>query len=211
MKKCGIYCILDTANDRRYVGQSVDVSARRVVHFSKLRSGSHPNAYLQSSFNEYGADSFEFRILEEVPEDMLDVRECSWISFYNSDSREFGYNLSPGGHKHKHLSEQHRQKISRRLKESAAAKEHRKKLVSAQIGRKLSLATRAKIAKSHEGIRPSDEVRLKMSEAKLNDSVAIEHCRELARQRVGKPLSRQHRDNMSLAQAKRRRLEQAQR
>ena len=39
----GIYLITDTANGRKYVGQSENVYRRRKQHFSALKAGKHEN------------------------------------------------------------------------------------------------------------------------------------------------------------------------
>ena len=115
MKTCGIYGIRNVANGKWYIGQSVNISARRIYHFSLFRQGTHRNSHLQSAFKKYGAKSFEFHILEKTTEAMLDIRECAWIDSFRSDNQLFGYNLRTGGKSNHHSSERTRLKISRAL------------------------------------------------------------------------------------------------
>lgn len=185
MKLSGIYCFRNVLTDKVYVGQSVDVSARKTTHLWALASGRHPNVHLQSSFLRYGADSFEFRILELAPENMLDVRERAWISFYDSTSPSCGYNSETGGHRHKHLSAEHKAKLSVANRASPRLAQHIRDLAEQHTGKHLSAATRAKIAASHRGMHPSAEAKKKMSAAKLRDPFTLVHCRALAAAREG--------------------------
>lgn len=44
----GIYKITNLLNNRVYVGQSQNVYARRIEHFTALRRGVHPNKPMQT-------------------------------------------------------------------------------------------------------------------------------------------------------------------
>lgn len=71
----GIYCIINHKNDKRYVGQSVNLSRRIREHFSKLRKGNHPNEAMQADFN---TDWHYFQVVYlEVgtPQEKLSERE----------------------------------------------------------------------------------------------------------------------------------------
>ena len=53
---------------------------------------------LQRAIHKYGKENFIKEILEECKnEDHMNEREIYWISFYKSQDREFGYNISEGG------------------------------------------------------------------------------------------------------------------
>ena len=56
----GLYMILCLANNKRYYGESKNVSARLSQHKSRLRRNSHEIPALQHDFNLYGEDHFEF-------------------------------------------------------------------------------------------------------------------------------------------------------
>ena len=91
---CGIYSILNTSNNKKYIGSSIKLENRKYKHFWMLLKQRHDNQYLQKSYNKYGKDSFIFEIIEECDPTMLVERENHYINFYNSSDPTFGYNLA---------------------------------------------------------------------------------------------------------------------
>lgn len=91
----GIYKIENILNNKVYIGQSVDIEKRWSVHKAELKNNYHHNTHLQSAWNKYGEESFEFSIVEECNADQLNQCEIYWIDDF--DSYENGYNLTPGG------------------------------------------------------------------------------------------------------------------
>ena len=94
---CGIYKITNLKNNKAYIGQSTDIKSRWNNHKIELRNNTHRNSHLQNSFNKYGEDAFEFRILERTFEENLDNAEEYWINYFDSTNPEKGYNLKYGG------------------------------------------------------------------------------------------------------------------
>lgn len=96
----GIYGIRNIANDKIYIGLSSDIYKRWKVHRNMLNKGEHINAHLQSAWNEYGENSFEFFIIEKISfdnKDKMKIREKYWIKKYKSSNNSFGYNMNSGG------------------------------------------------------------------------------------------------------------------
>lgn len=91
----GIYCILNTMNGKRYIGQTYDLDYRWRRHKFDLKHGYHSNNHLQSAWNKYGDSSFEFIVLEKCPLSIIDEREIYWIDYY--DTKHSGYNQADGG------------------------------------------------------------------------------------------------------------------
>ena len=110
-KKIGIYCIENTINGHKYFGQSVNLKDRLYGHKTKLKHNKHKNRHLQFAVNKYGIENFNFYIVEECDISCLDERERYYISLYNSDNREYGYNIEPGGKKNKSMSDETKQKL----------------------------------------------------------------------------------------------------
>lgn len=94
---CGIYCIENMINSKKYIGLSRDIYRRWIEHRSELNSGNHINKYLQSAWDLYGEDSFKFYIVELCSPDGLSDKECYYIKQYHTLSHENGYNLTTGG------------------------------------------------------------------------------------------------------------------
>lgn len=103
---------MNIVNNKRYIGQSVNVEDRLLHHRSELRNQRHSNSHLQRSWNKYGEDNFKFEILFECQECELDYLERYYISFYNTIDREYGYNKESGGSLNKHMSEESKRKMS---------------------------------------------------------------------------------------------------
>lgn len=96
MPKCGIYKFTNKFNGNIYIGQSIDISARKRTHINDAYChGKDSNCPFHRAIIKYGEDGFDFEILEECPKELLNEREKYWIEYY--DSYHHGYNASPGG------------------------------------------------------------------------------------------------------------------
>lgn len=110
--KSGIYCIENKNNNKKYIGQSVNIHYRWTKHKHELNNNCHHNEYLQNAWNKYGENTFEFYVLEYCSKENLDEKEKYYISLYNSTNRDLGYNLQSGGQFSNTHSEESRKKIS---------------------------------------------------------------------------------------------------
>lgn len=91
----GVYEILNKSDNKRYIGSSIVIENRRAQHFAYLRGNYHPNKHLQSAFNRYGEENFEFTVLESCDEAVVLDREKHYMSVFNVLDDNFGYNLAP--------------------------------------------------------------------------------------------------------------------
>lgn len=77
--KSGIYCLVNTDNQKKYVGSSKNIYQRLQKHRAYLRKNIHENKKLQNSWNKHGEDKFQYFILEFCPNEQLLEREQFYI------------------------------------------------------------------------------------------------------------------------------------
>jgi group I intron endonuclease len=109
---CGVYCIENLINHKKYIGQSIDVYNRWNAHKNALNGNRHRNIYLQRAWNKYGEDSFNFYIIEECSSDIIDELEKHYIDMFNSTYNQYGYNIESGGNANKQIPIETREKMS---------------------------------------------------------------------------------------------------
>lgn len=85
--KSGIYCIRHIQSNNIYIGSAKDFWTRWRYHFWELNNNKHHSKHLQNAWNKYGADAFEFKILETCLLDELiyleDIYLASCLCIYN--------------------------------------------------------------------------------------------------------------------------------
>lgn len=149
----GVYAIKNKITNQQYVGSAVSFKHRWDLHLLQLKKKTHHSRYLLRSWEKYGADSFEFIILEHVNDknDLL-IREQWWMDNVNSS-----FNMSP---------------TASSTLGSKRSKESREKMRKAHLGKKLSplqLANRiaAQSGDNHWTRKKkfSEEAKKRMSEA----------------------------------------------
>lgn len=79
----GIYCIKNIESNKIYIGQTIrPFNLRFNEHKSRLRTNKHKNKHLQSAWNKYGKENFEFHQIEECLVEIIDLREKYWIEHF---------------------------------------------------------------------------------------------------------------------------------
>jgi len=101
--KSGIYCIKNILNNKKYVGQSINIKERWTNHkwYATQENIKKSNkrgfdSILHIAMRKYGIENFKLIILEECKIESLDKREIFWINKLGTISPN-GYNISTGG------------------------------------------------------------------------------------------------------------------
>lgn len=201
-----IYGIRHIASGRIYVGSAVRMNARWRQHRSQLRRGTHHSRYMQAAWSKYGAEAFEFVVLEIVPNpnDLL-VRENEWISSSMAADRRYGFNCCPVagsqfGMKH---SDEARSKMSATHKGRKKSPEHQAAINASLKGRTLSDVHRAKIVVKQTGRKASDETRRKMRESQATKILSHDARERMVTANTGRKFSEEHRNRIGEANRRR--------
>src|SRR3990167_2156415 len=89
MNCSGIYRIVNTVNNKQYIGSAINLRKRENEHFAHLRRGVHHSPYLRRSYTKYGGDAFVFETLITCHPTM-----CIWYEQQFLDAWKPEYNLS---------------------------------------------------------------------------------------------------------------------
>jgi len=173
--KPGVYQIISSLDNKKYVGSAVNLRRRKWIHFSSLNTGKHRNRYLQNYVNKSGLNVLKFFIIEHCGKESLIEREQYYINIIKP---EFNICKCAGnmlGFKH---SEETKQKIS---------KTHRGK-PNAMQGRKHSRETRKKMSEINRG---------------KNNGFYGKHHSEESKQKISKANKEKRRGRLHSEEAKR--------
>ena len=94
-KISGIYQIVNLTNKKSYIGLSVNISNRWKQHTQHVQDDDVPKSRIRAALKKYGLHetvyhpgkygTFEFKIIEECPEELLFEREKYWIEKLNPE------------------------------------------------------------------------------------------------------------------------------
>jgi group I intron endonuclease len=170
----GIYTIKSLKDNKILVGQSVNVVNRLSQHKFYLKNNTHDNWHLQSAYNKYGVDNFQFQILLICEEEHLYSEENYWCNLLNAHNHEFGYNIKStnpnGSYRH---SKETKLKISEKLKGYKHTEELKKNCSNRMIGYKKSEKTLEKLRISCTGKKHTDFTKQKLSLIKKGKSITF--------------------------------------
>jgi group I intron endonuclease len=92
-----IYKITNLINNQCYIGQTVRAYTERwAEHLRDKDKEPYCNWPLYRMINKVGINNIDWRVIEEVPNELLNEREQYWIKYYNS--KDNGYNCTYGGY-----------------------------------------------------------------------------------------------------------------
>lgn len=184
--KTGIYKILNIINNKVYVGSANIIEKRWRDHKWYLNHNIHHNSHLQSSWNKYGADAFEFTILLECETDDLLTNELKFIMAHNSFDNNYGYNVNDP--EHKFLNRKH----SEKTKEILSFKKMGDKnpmygkfgIEHPKFNKKASIESRNKMSLSHIGIPTHRQTNVKLKSVDIQEIRRIYSEEKLAQHRI---------------------------
>lgn len=97
----GIYCFTNLVNNKKYIGQSVNLEARRKSHIKNYKNINSPqySSLFYRALRKYGLNNFHYEILyssDNMTKDELNEKEKYYIKLYDTFG-ENGYNMNIGG------------------------------------------------------------------------------------------------------------------
>lgn len=139
----GVYCIRNLYTKDAYIGSAYNIRARWKLHKTNLAAGKHHSKILQRAWDKYGADAFDFFVLEYCDKSQVLESEQFWL-----DVSTARYNIArvAGSRAGVKNSESHNKAIADKAKQRWANPEFK-----ARVSKKLSAA--------HKGVpRPASKV-----------------------------------------------------
>lgn len=145
-----VYCITNTVNGKKYIGQTVGSVAKRWKNHISDKTGCR---LLKNAINKYGVESFDIQTIGEAAcAEALNDLETQLIVENNTRDRALGYNLNPGGKSGK----QHPETVAKRaeaLRGKPLSEDHCRKLSEAHMGHTRSEQSRLKQSSSMMGAK----------------------------------------------------------
>lgn len=190
--KSYIYVITNLINSKIYVGQSVNPIQRFYNHIHDSRA----NSLIYNAIKKYGKENFSFEIILCCFDiETIDKLEQTYISLYNSNNRNFGYNIESGGSLTKNKTIETRQKISAAKKGVKRTPEQIIKMSQYLTGIPKSKDHIEKVKKANTGKKRSSEYcewlkkdrqqnmgrRIKLTNINTNEEILFLAIREAAR------------------------------
>lgn len=137
----GVYWIRNKVNNKRYAGSSGNIKQRWREHKNKLRRGCHDNPHLQSAWNIYGEENFEFAVIAYMDADKALVFEDYLLKNYPN---MFEYNIAKSATAPM-LGRRHTEEAKQKMREAQGGKNH------PLFGTRRSEETKRKLSESHSG------------------------------------------------------------
>lgn len=222
-RRGGIYKIVNTSNGKIYIGSSMQLKRRISHHINSLRANRHINPHLQNSWNLYGEDSFDFRVMLFCHKNQLLYYEQKLIDKLNPEynisniagrvewtperkvevSRSMMGNTYAAGVKH---TEEFKKRLSIRMMgntygKGARRSEKQKEKLSVQFsGKNNAMYGRTGINHPKYGHKCSEETLRKMRESwKKREPISDEVRRKMSESHKGLKPSEETKQKMSKA------------
>ena len=208
----GIYCAIHRDSLMCYVGSSVNIHRRRIEHLHASKTKCLTNFH--RALREFGADSFDFELLEICSKENMLEREEFWIKFLGAASLD-GFNTSktPTATYNRQVSEVSRKRHSagnrgkkrtpERIEQmrqihlgTKHSAEHIEKIRAKMKVRVFTEEHRARLSASQKGRTFSEETREKMRQAALGRKLSKGHKVKIAESLKGHVVSEETREKL---------------
>lgn len=204
----GIYCAIHRDTGACYVGSSINVGRRRRQHLKASRAGKH--SCFAKAVRRYGEDAFDFEILERCERPELLRREEFYIALLGAASAD-GFNTrtracAPYDYKHLPAS---KDRISAAMKGRILSAATRTRMSASMSGKKkgpMSEAHRQAIAAGLKSYKRTASHCAAISLGQTGKKFTPETRQKMRDRKLGKPLTKKHRDALRAGHAKRRAL-----
>lgn len=212
----GIYSITNVISGKVYVGSTIRLKRRWGEHKLALKQNNHHNPHLQSSWDKYSEDSFNFMVCEYVDnQEQLVDREQYWLDFYRMHTDVYNI-LLVVDRLNGMLGKKHTKETRQQMSISAYSRplgyrhtEKAKGKISAanigelnpNYGRVYTDEERDRLSKAHTGKTLSEEHKYNISQGLLNmdPEVATERSRKLSEAGKGRKHTKESKQRMSRA------------
>lgn len=213
-----LYRITNTLNYKVYIGQTINEKRRWQAHSSYAKQN-EPIQYIHRAMKKYGVENFIYEVIAQcLTQEDADETEILLIQQYNSQNKEHGYNVAPGGDHAwngglpKEQQPMYGKKQSDYFKQRMSEIHSGKTVIHSEEWKKymsniLSGIPRAddvkeKISKSNKGLKRSDETKMKISQVQIGKIKSQETKNKMSKSHIGKKKSLKTKKRMSLAKRK---------
>lgn len=175
-----IYCVTNTINGRRYIGQTCGlVSTRWSVHKSEARR--RPQCYFHKAIRKHGASAFTVEtVAVAATREELCALEKEWVARLRTNVASIGYNLTSGGELNYERTPECRARQSQARKGRKLSASHCAAMSRARRGVKQSPEHIASRAAALRGRTPSDACRAAVADANRRRVVTPEYRAKMA-------------------------------
>ena len=164
-----IYCVTNTVNLKKYIGQTVQSIEKRW----RMHRQSKSCRLLRRAIDKHGADAFTVDVLEVCKsKDALDSAELMWILKLDTVDPAKGYNLMEGGSSRRYSAE------SRALMSTSAKKRFASDSAREKISERRKEECEGADMSHFKGKSHTEKSRLQISET-LKATFASESAREM--------------------------------
>jgi len=157
-----IYTIFNKINGKIYVGQSNDHKERWKKHIGIALGNIKEHAYpVHKAMIKYGIKNFTFTVILWLDSrESCNLAEKYWISYFRSNEREFGYNLTEGGGGTCGFS--HSEEAIQKMREKATGRKHKPETIELYKKRRHSEETKKHLSEIQKGKMPVNIEQLKV-------------------------------------------------